>query len=364
MKEFLLNKIKATGTTTGDVYFPQTELLLPFDGANGATTTSDLSDNNHAVTFFGTSQISTAQSKFGGSSMLFDGDSDYVSVTSSILGSFAASTFTIEFWVYHNSLTSALIYYVINWAGASNGVYVWKNASNVLEAQLTSNTGNITGTTTLTTDRWYHVALSGSDGSYKLFLDGALEGTYTGSSSTGSNTWHLGAWLYSGNNSLYYPLNGYLDDIRFTSGIARYTSAFTAPTTAHSTSAGDINKQILINSTADGVAIGTGGINQARIAKAWVNFDGSGTVAIRGSYNVSSITDTNTGNYRVNFSTAMADTNYCALVTTDASGGQIACHQDSAGNYTTSVLGLRIYAGDTSWASEDTTTCTVLVFGN
>ena len=88
------------------------------------------------------------------------------------------------------------------------------------------------------------LALSGSDGSYKLFLDGNLEGTHTGSSSTGSNTWHLGAWLYSGNNSLYYPLNGYLDDVRFTSA-ARYTSAFTPPTTAHLTSAGDVNKQII-----------------------------------------------------------------------------------------------------------------------
>ena len=180
MKEFLLNKIKATGTTVGDVYFPQTELLLPFNGANGATTTSDLSDNNHAVTFVGTSQISTAQSKFGGSSILFDGNSDYVSVTSSTLGSFAASTFTIEFWVYHISLPSSLIYYAINWAGASNGVYLQKNTDHTIGARLLSNTGAITGSTVMTTGRWYHLALSGSDGSYKLFLDGNLEGTHTG----------------------------------------------------------------------------------------------------------------------------------------------------------------------------------------
>ena len=51
MREFNLDKIKAAGTTVGDVYFPQTKLLLPFDGANGATTTSDLSDNNGTVTF-------------------------------------------------------------------------------------------------------------------------------------------------------------------------------------------------------------------------------------------------------------------------------------------------------------------------
>ena len=45
-------------------------------------------------------------------------------------------------------------------------------------------------------------------------------------------------------------------------------------------------------------------------AKAWVNFDGTGTVAIRAAFNVSSITDNNTGNYTVNFTTAMSDANY------------------------------------------------------
>jgi len=48
-------------------------------------------------------------------------------------------------------------------------------------------------------------------------------------------------------------------------------------------------------------------------AKAWVNFNGTGTVAIRGSYNVSSITDNGSGNYTVNFTTAMPDANYSAV---------------------------------------------------
>jgi hypothetical protein len=51
-------------------------------------------------------------------------------------------------------------------------------------------------------------------------------------------------------------------------------------------------------------------------AKAWVNFNGTGTVAIRGSYNVSSITDNGTGDYTVNFTNAFADANY--VVTTSA----------------------------------------------
>lgn len=45
-------------------------------------------------------------------------------------------------------------------------------------------------------------------------------------------------------------------------------------------------------------------------AKAWVNFNGTGTVAIRASYNVSSITDNGTGDYTVNFTNAMPDANY------------------------------------------------------
>ena len=99
MKEFLLNKIKATGTTTGDVYFPQTELLLPFDGSNGVQVTSDLSDNNHSVTFVGDAQISTAQSKFGGSSYYGDGTGDHLTIPSSSAFAFAAGDFTIELWV-------------------------------------------------------------------------------------------------------------------------------------------------------------------------------------------------------------------------------------------------------------------------
>jgi hypothetical protein len=44
--------------------------------------------------------------------------------------------------------------------------------------------------------------------------------------------------------------------------------------------------------------------------KAWVNFNGTGTVAIRASYNVTSITDNGTGDYTINFTTAMVDANY------------------------------------------------------
>ena len=56
-------------------------------------------------------------------------------------------------------------------------------------------------------------------------------------------------------------------------------------------------------------------------AKAWVNFNGEGTVAIRASFNVSSITDNGTGDYTVNFTNAMPDANYCLSGT--AAGGSV-----------------------------------------
>ena len=57
---------------------------------------------------------------------------------------------------------------------------------------------------------------------------------------------------------------------------------------------------------------GTDGVERY-LARAWVNFNGTGTVAIRASGNVSSITDNGTGDYTVNFTTAMPDVNYCGL---------------------------------------------------
>lgn len=55
-------------------------------------------------------------------------------------------------------------------------------------------------------------------------------------------------------------------------------------------------------------------------AKAWVNFNGTSTVAIRSSFNVSSVTDNAQGSYTVNFSTAMANANYCATITSGDKG--------------------------------------------
>ena len=85
-------------------------------------------------------------------------------------------------------------------------------------------------------------------------------------------------------------------------------------------------------------------------AKAWVNFNGNNTVAISASFNVSSITDNGTGDYTVNFSTAMPDANYAyafGRVCPDTSGNNLAMglagsnSGASAGAKTASVFRLR-----------------------
>ena len=354
-------------TPVGDVHFPKVKLLLPFDGSNGATSTTDSSNANNSVTFVGTAQISTAQSKFGGSSMLFDGDSDYLTVTSSSFSTFNASgaTLTIEFWVYFNSISGQQDC-VMNYANSSGGLVIRKNNStNVLGVNLSGDGADITGTTALSAGQWYHIALSGSSGSYKLFLNGTQEGsTYTGALGAGSSTYQIGAFYWSG--TLYGPLNGYLDDMRFTAGLARYTSNFTPPTSAHSTQAGDANKYIVINPDADGVAIGSGGFNELRVAKAWAEFDGSG-LTLNASYNVSSVTDHGNRDYTINFGTAMADTNYSIV---GSNIGQTASYNWSVVTgmgtaKTTSAARINVpHINDSSLYGNDPDAVNVIAFGN
>jgi hypothetical protein len=74
---------------------------------------------------------------------------------------------------------------------------------------------------------------------------------------------------------------------------------------------------------------GYGSVATAYGCRAWVNFNGTGTPAIRGSGNVTSITDNGTGDYTVNFTTAMPDVNYCSLV---SGTGQVGISIDGYAN--------------------------------
>ena len=356
-------------TTVGDVHFPKVKLLLPFDGSNGATSTTDSSNANNSVTFVGTAQLSTAQSKFGGSSLLLDGDSDYVYVANSDLGTTSTESFTIEFWTYLIAGTGSQINFYSEYNGASNGISFEKTSGNVLKVW-NGDSARITGTTTISTGQWYHMALSGTSGSYKLFLNGTQEGSTSSNGFTaGTTNKYIGTFYWAGLGGAVRLVNGYIEDFRITKGEARYTSNFTPPTSAHLTSAGDVNKHIVVNSDADGVAIGTGGINQARVAKAWADIDGSQTAAnqIESSYNISSMTDHGSSQFSFNFATAMTDADYSVVGGLGLDGGSAtSVAAVLIKDKTTALVKVhtRYVAGDGTSTNYDYDIICIQVFGN
>ena len=104
-----------------------------------------------------------------------------------------------------------------------------------------------------------------------------------------------------------------------------------------------------------------GSDEQKGLAKAWVNFNGTGTVAIRASYNVSSITDNGTGDYTVNFTTSMLNTNY-AVVGGSGSGTSFSFITPNAGTKTTTSTAIFATASGIVSLGDPTTVC-IAVFG-
>ena len=332
MRQFKLDKIKATGTTVGELNFHKVKLLLPLNGSNSATSASDLSNDNRTITFSGSNaNISTAQSKFGGSSLYIGGDGSKIEIGANGLD--ATGDFTFECWVYDTSVDN---YPQLAINSSSNGffLYLGNGATSGSNKVLRHwNGGVVTNfSTELPQSQWYHFALVRSGSTVKLYIDGTADST----TRTDSGTYLMGqsSTLTIGADGQGNDFRGYINDLRITNGLARYTTNFTPPTSAHLTSSGDVNKHIVVNSTVDGVAIGTGGINQARIAHAWCNWDGTEAAAsmIDGSYNISSITDSGTGDYTLNFSTAASDANFaatsCGIGSTNQS--DVLCRPSSA----------------------------------
>lgn len=215
-----------------------TVLLLHMDGANNSTTFTDSAIGGsapHTVTRV-TTKIDTGQSVFGGASAKFvavdndplvlDGNSDFA---------FGTGDFTVDFRVRFATLAS------YNWlydtrAGASTGIVLYVDGPSLTLRFYDGTADRITGAV-MAINTWYQVALARSGTSTKLFIDG----TQSGSTYTDTNNYTVGAarpyiGIRGPNGDL--GLDGWMDELRVSKGVARWTSNFTPPVAAYDTSGG------------------------------------------------------------------------------------------------------------------------------
>jgi hypothetical protein len=208
-----------------------TQLLLNFTNAG-------IIDNAmlNVLETVGNAQISTAQSKFGGSSMLFDETGDYLTVPVSTNMSLGTGDFTIECWVR----------FAVTPVGNGQGIYQLSNGylnSQVRGPAAGANNADgrwaiYHGTSQTThaslvpaTNTWYHVAYVRSSGTSKLYIDGTEIISVADTTNYTDQYFVVGGWYSTG-----FLLNGYIDDLRITKGVARYTANFTPPAAAFPTS--------------------------------------------------------------------------------------------------------------------------------
>lgn len=217
-----------------DPYWATVALLLQMDGVNGSTTFIDSSTGARSVTAAGNAQISTTQSRFGGSSGSFS--TGYITLPAANEYNLNANSFCIEFWVYFNSVAAGQrVAGGDTLAGGNNNWAIFTTSAGRLDYYLGSDSvsgtwgvaaGQLIGN--ISTGQWYHVALVRNGTSFTGYLNGVAGASVTSSAALRTNATNGPRFGTQGTS--YF--NGYVDEVRITNGQARYTSSFTPPSTA------------------------------------------------------------------------------------------------------------------------------------
>ena len=196
-----------------------TSLLL--NATNGAIFDNSMKNDLETV---GNAQISTSVKKFGTGSIYVPSGGGCALIPNSQPLTLGTGNWTIEFWAYTDASGTKVYMDLLNVANTviygemySSGttLYWYRDGSNF-----------ITGTGALTANTWQHIAVAKSGTSTKLFVNG----TQVGSTLTDSFDYASARWEIGGRSNLTLPIVGYIDDLRITNGVARYTANFTAPT--------------------------------------------------------------------------------------------------------------------------------------
>ena len=220
-----------SGSIVGDEYYSSCSLLLHFSGSNGSTTFIDNSPSPKTVTSNNGVAISTAQSKFGGTSGFFDGTDDYLTSPQNAAFNFGTGDFTVEGWYYFTAIGSSQALVALGTGAYGGTTYTgWVIRYDVGTLMFYRYDGTetpYTFSTTLVVNTWYHIACARNGTNLRMFVNGLQIGT-TATSSTSYNNVNSDPLQigkqYTGAGTSYF--NGYIDELRITKGVARYTSNF------------------------------------------------------------------------------------------------------------------------------------------
>jgi hypothetical protein len=143
--------------------------------------------------------------------------------------------FTIEMWVNITSLLSQTRFFNLGRSNnGGNGAYWYYSSSNSKLIFNVNGSGTLSGTTAMVANQWYHIAVTRSGSTGRQFINGVLDQTTTGFNTILVPDSVTGVLIGAENSvgTVTANYNGYIDDLRITKGIARYTSNFTPPTSA------------------------------------------------------------------------------------------------------------------------------------
>jgi len=212
--------ITGSEKTPVDPQFTSVSLLLHGEG----NTIVDSSGSPKIITPVGQAATSTAEKKFGDRSIAFDGTGDGLSVAGMPI--FGTRDFTVEYWVY-NTRSSPSRYFIgssgdVNTAG---GIGIFWQADNQFIVRINGLGGVEIFATPHALSEWVHVAVTRQNTTVRLFFNGTLAGSVTKEGNITRAIAALGYQTLSG----AYDMQGYLDEVRITDGVARYTANFTRP---------------------------------------------------------------------------------------------------------------------------------------
>lgn len=203
-----------------DPFAANVVLFLKGDGTNGSTSIIDSSPSAKTITRFGNTQISTAQSKYGGSSILFDGNGDYLTTPSSV--TLQDGNYTIEGCVFVSSISATQMIASTTPAVGSRGIAL-RIQGGFLGFESGGGSPQFNSSLVVTANQFNHLALSKQGSNYIFAVNGVTQTISNTSAISGHEAMAIGA-----NVRLEFPyyLNGYIDSFRVTQGIARYTANF------------------------------------------------------------------------------------------------------------------------------------------